>query len=277
MNLKQDIRYSIVSGSFYPGNIEVLKGQITEFLDKAQYKNLKNIRTLICPHAGYVYSGQVAAYSYRQIKDKKFDSIFIIAPSHSEYFDFNSVFDGKGYETPLGLVNIDEERCKRLVASGMPNIKFSKYGHRSEHSLEVQLPFLQTVLKEFKIVPIVMGNQSRLNIESLGKTIGDIFKEEEILIIASTDLSHYHPYEEAVSLDMEVEKFVKKFDIESLEKNFLNNKIEMCGAGPVLAAMIAAKAMGADSSEILYYQNSGDISGDKSAVVGYLSAAIFKK
>lgn len=277
MNPKQDIRYSIVSGSFYPGSIEALKRQITEFLDNAQYKSLKNIKTLICPHAGYVYSGQVAAYSYRQIKDENFDSIFIIAPSHSEYFDFNSVYDGKGYETLLGLVNTDEERCKRLVASGVSNIKFSKYGHRSEHSLEVQLPFLQMVLKEFKIVPIVMGNQSRLNIESLGKTIGNLFKGEKILIVASTDLSHYHPYEAAVYLDGKVEKFVKKFDIENLEKNFLSNSIEMCGAGPVIAAMIASKVMGADSSEILYYQNSGDVSGDKSAVVGYLSAALFKK
>jgi AmmeMemoRadiSam system protein B len=273
----EDIRYNIVAGSFYPGNADTLKKQITEFLSKAEDKKIKDIKALICPHAGYIYSGQVAAYSYRQIEGKKFDSIFIIAPSHSEHFEFNSVYCGKAYQTPLGLVQVDVERCTILTDSGMPNTKSSKYGHRSEHSLEVQLPFLQLVLDDFKIVPIVMGYQSKPNIEALGNAIGNLFKNENILIIASTDLSHYHPYNTAVSLDKKVEDSVKKFDADSFEEEFLEDSIEMCGGGPVISAMIASKILGANSSEILCYKNSGDVSGDRSAVVGYLSAAFYKK
>jgi MEMO1 family protein len=273
----EDIRYNIVAGSFYPGNADTLKKQITEFLGKAEDKKIKDIKALICPHAGYIYSGQVAAYSYRQIEGKKFDSIFIIAPSHSENFEFNSVYCGKAYQTPLGLVQVDVERCIMLTDSGMPNIKSSKYGHRNEHSLEVQLPFLQIVLDDFKIVPIVMGYQSKPNIEALGNAIGNLFKNENILIIASTDLSHYHPYDIAVSLDKKVEDSVKRFDTDSFEEEFLKDSIEMCGGGPVISAMIASKILGANSSEILCCKNSGDVSGDRNTVVGYLSAAFYKK
>ncbi|MBC7333834.1 MAG: AmmeMemoRadiSam system protein B, partial [Actinobacteria bacterium] len=247
---------------------------IEDFLKRAEFYAVENIKALICPHAGYIYSGQVAAYSYKQITNASYKSVFIIAPSHSEYFDFNSIYYGKAYETPLGLVEIDAEKSQALVDSS-PSIKFSYHGHRSEHSLEVQLPFLQVVLKDFKIVPIVMGRQSKRNIEDLGNTIGNLFLNENILIVASTDLSHYHPYSTAVSLDSKVKDYIENFDIEGLENAFLEDTIEMCGGGPVISAMIAAKIMGAKTSRVLCYRNSGDVTGDTSAVVGYLSCAIY--
>jgi hypothetical protein len=249
--------------------------QIEDYLYNAKLLDLNNIKALICPHAGYIYSGQVAAYSFKQVVNKKFDSIIIISPSHSESFDFVSIFDGDAYNTPLGKVTIDKKRSRLLVENN-PKIQFSDKGHNNEHSIEVQLPFLQYMFEEFEFIPVVIGSQSRQNIHAIGKTIGEVFKEENILVIASTDLSHYHPYNDAVILDKQVENLVEKFDIDNLEEEFLKNNIEMCGGGPVAATMIAAKNLGADKAIVLKYLNSGDVSGERKAVVGYLAAALFK-
>lgn len=276
MTQHKNIREPIAAGSFYPANPDTLRGQINEFLNNVELPDIKEIRSVVCPHAGYIYSGQVAAYSYKQISGKKFDSIFIIAPSHSEYFDFISVFDGDAYRTPLGRVDIDVESAQSLAGKS-PYIKLSHHGHLNEHSLEVQLPFLQVLFEDIKIVPIVMGQQNKRNIDELGETIGSLFKEDEILIVASTDLSHYYTYDEAASLDRRAIQLISSFDTENLKAGFLNNNIEMCGGGPVASAMIASKIMGADSSKILDYKNSGDVTGDKSAVVGYVSAVFYKK
>ncbi len=270
----ENIRESTAAGSFYPGDPGKLKHQINGFLDKAELYDIENIKAIVCPHAGYIYSGQVAAYSYKQINGKKFDSIFIIAPSHSEYFNFISIFGGDAYRTPLGPVGIDKERSNLLVDSSS-SIKFSKQGHMDEHSLEVQLPFLQVLFEDINIVPIIIGQQSSQNINELGKSIGNLFKNQNILIIASTDLSHYHPYNIAVSLDKEAGKLIGSFDSENLMSKFISRNAEMCGGGPVISAMIASKILGADKSKILNYRNSGDITGDRSAVVGYISAAFY--
>jgi len=272
----ENIRESIAAGSFYPDNPDVLRRQINDFLLNAKSEGIRNIKSIICPHAGYIYSGQVAACSYKQIKGETFDSIFIIAPSHSEYFDFISIFNGDAYRTPLGPVYVDKERS-RILADENPRIELSKYGHRSEHSLEVQLPFLQVLFENIKIVPIVMGQQNSQNIKELGSAIGKLFKNDNILIIASTDLSHYYPYDTALVLDGKIKDLVTNFNSEDIMSGFLNNDLEMCGGGPVISAMIASKDLGADSSRILSYKNSGDVTGDRSAVVGYLSAVFYKK
>ena len=276
---ENDIRYPVVAGSFYPSSSKTLFQMIIDFLNKADKQNLDNIIGLVSPHAGYIYSGEVAAYSFKQIEDRHYDSIFIIAPTHSEYFDFCSVFNGKAYQTPLGVVEIDTDRVNRLVSedSYKDYIILSDSGHRQEHSLEVQLPFLQTVLKEFRIVPIVMGSQNKKNIESLGNAIGTIFKDENILIIASTDLSHYHSYNMASILDSKVVDFIKNFDAPSFISAVNSERVEMCGGGPTASVMIASKLLGATKSKVLCYKNSGDVTGDKSAVVGYLSAVFYKE
>jgi len=151
----------------------------------------------------------------------------------------------------------------------------SDAGHRQEHSLEVQLPFLQTVLKDFKIIPVVMGSQNKRNIEALGNVIGSIFKGENILVVASTDLSHYHNYNTASNLDSKVIDFINSYNSFSFIDAIVSEGVEMCGGGPTAAAMIASKALGADKSKVLCYKNSGDVIGDRSAVVGYLSAAFY--
>jgi len=271
------IRRSTVAGSFYPGDPEILTGQVQEFLSKVKPGSLGGIKAIVSPHAGYIYSGQVAAYSFGQVRGEEYDSIIIIAPSHAEYFDYVSIYHGDFYETPLGQVPVDRERAARLEEAS-PVIEKSHSGHGSEHSLEVQLPFLQVVLgKDIKIVPVVIGNQSPENITALGESIGSLFSHEDILIVASTDLSHYHPYDRALTLDSHVQEIIEAFDATRLIDDLSREKAEMCGGGPVASAMIASRFMGADSSVVLYYANSGDVSGDKSAVVGYLSAAFFKK
>ena len=276
---ENQVRESVVAGSFYSANPATLKETVISYLKNAPFKGIENIRGLVCPHAGYIYSGEVAACSYRQIGQKPYDSIIIIAPSHAEYFDFNSVFAGKAYKTPLGLVEVDAARCRALAQSPQDSsfIQMSNYGHRREHSLEVQLPFLQVVFEDFKIVPVVMGSQSRQNIESLGNAIGTVFKGQDILIIASTDLSHYHPYDTASNLDSNVNSSLKEFDPVKFTDAIVKDEYEMCGGGPVAATMLASKLLGAGRSEIICYKNSGDVSGDRSAVVGYVSAVFYKE
>jgi len=275
----KNIRQAAVAGSFYPGNEGALSGMVTNFLKSAVNEALPDIIGLVSPHAGYIYSGQVAACSYKQVKGKKYESVIIIAPSHSEYFDFNSVFNGRGYRTPLGIAEVDTERAERLAGNAAYKnyIKLSDFGHRHEHSLEVQLPFLQTVFENLKIVPVVMGRQDKKSIESLGSAIGATFKGEKILVIASTDLSHYHDYNTAAALDALVIDYINSFDPIRFAGAVSSEEVEMCGGGPVAAAMIASGMLGANSSKVLCYKNSGDTGGDKSAVVGYLSAAFYKK
>jgi AmmeMemoRadiSam system protein B len=273
------IRQAAVAGSFYPGNEGALSGMVTNFLKSAVNEALPDITGLVSPHAGYIYSGQVAACSYKQVEGKKYESVIIIAPSHSEYFDFNSVFNGRAYRTPLGVVEVDTERAERLAGNGTYKnyIKLSDFGHGREHSLEVQLPFLQTIFENLKIVPVVMGSQSKNNIESLGNAIGTTFKGENILVVASTDLSHYHDYKSASALDALVMDHINSFDPMRFTGAVSSEEVEMCGGGPVAAVMIASGMLGANSSKVLCYKNSGDTGGDKSAVVGYLSAAFYKK
>jgi len=277
MTSDSDIRRSVAAGSFYPGDPRALKQHIEGLLSQIEPRDLTGIKAVVSPHAGYIYSGPVAAHSFRLVQGKQYDSIMVIAPSHAEYFDFVSVYNGDAYETPLGRVAVDRERAAKL-ADADPAIKESGSGHGNEHSLEVQLPFLQVALGEdIKIIPVVIGNQESGNITALGEAAGRLFADDNILIVASTDLSHYHPYDVAVSMDTEVKNIIESFDSKRLINNIELGEAEMCGGGPVASAMIASKFMGADSSVILNYANSGDVTGDKRAVVGYLSAAFFKK
>ena len=267
------IRQPAAAGAFYSSDPGMLKREIKGFLGNAQDHGLEGIRALITPHAGYMYSGQIAAHAYRQIEGKDYDCVLVIAPSHSELFDFVSIYPG-GYETPLGIAQIDKKNADTLVENS-EFIKYSSQGHKNEHSLEVQVPFLQVALANTKIVPMAVGNQSPDLIDKLADTIGQTFKQKNILMVASSDLSHYHPYDAALSLDQQVEKLVAGYNIQELADRFFSQAIEMCGGAPVLSAMIAARELGAINSKVLVYKNSGDVTGDHSAVVGYLSAVIY--
>jgi AmmeMemoRadiSam system protein B/AmmeMemoRadiSam system protein A len=243
---------------------------------------------VVAPHAGYEYSGPVAAFTYAALKGRKFSRVVVVAPSHYESFDFTSVYDGDGYATPLGLVTVDKAFAGRLVKIS-PTLRLSSRGHdtksaSSEHAIEVQLPWLQRVLGDFQLVPIVMGDQSYESSRALGvalakliqsgDTLGDTL--DATLIVASSDLSHFHSYEESERMDHQTLRSLEAWDYFSMARNFPSRLWEACGGAPVVAAMIAVERMGANQAKVLKYANSGDATGDRSRVVGY-SADIFVK
>jgi AmmeMemoRadiSam system protein B/AmmeMemoRadiSam system protein A len=281
----QKVRQAGVAGSFYPADPKALLAMIDDMLAHASPPSIHDpILAVVAPHAGYQFSGPVAAYTYAALKDRKFSRVVVIAPSHYEAFDFTSVYDGDAYATPLGTVQVDKAFARQLVKLG-PTMRLSSQGHDAtsagaEHAIEVQLPWLQRVLGEFQLVPIVMGDQSSENSRALGVALAKLIENENkggnTLIVASSDLSHYHPYDEAVTMDHKTLGALAVWDYFSMSRNFEARVWEACGGAPIVAAMIAAERMGADQTKVLKYANSGDTSGDRSRVVGY-SADVFVK
>lgn len=273
---KEDIRPPAVANAFYPSTAEKLEEEIRVMIKQADtYELSGEIKGLICPHAGYMYSGMVAAVGYKHLEGKNYSVVAIISPSHREYFPGISVFNGKGYETPLGLVPVASELADALIEQNKRIIS-SWAGHRDEHALEVQLPFLQKVLKDISIIPIVMGDQDYDTCFLLGESLATVLKEVPAIIVASSDLSHYHPYNDAVKIDKVTIDLVEAFDEANLMDALERGICEACGGGPIVATMMASKKEGANKSKALLYRNSGDVTGDYTAVVGYLSAAFCK-
>ncbi len=273
----KEIREPAVSGMFYPDKPEILSKDIGRYLENVKREKIEGeIIALVSPHAGYRYSGQVAAHAYKVIEGKSFESVVIIAPSHRVDFKGASLYDRGGYRTPLGIVPIDLDLSKSLMEK-WKGIQFLPEAHRQEHSLEVQIPFLQTVLKSFKLIPIVMEPYwSQETCHFLAKAIADTIRGKNVLVIASTDLSHFHTYEKALQLDQIVLRHLERFDPEGLSRDLREGRCEACGGGPVITTMLAAKALGANRSKVLKYLNSGDVTGDRSRVVGYAAAAFYK-
>jgi len=277
------IRKPAVAGAFYPSNPSTLRTMILEFLKKANVPEISEpITGIIVPHAGYVYSGAVAAHAYKVLQGRDIERVVVISPSHIDYFSGASIYNGTHYETPLGLIPVDMEFARKLAGKS-ERLELSEQGHtinfqgRGEHALEVQLPFLQVVLGQFKLVPVVMGEQSYETARALGRALAELIKDEKTIIVASSDLSHYHPYEEAIKLDSKVLNAIKEWDYYNLSRNFQARIWEACGGGPIVSLMIASEYLGATEAVLLKYANSGDVPmGDKSRVVGY-SAFVFVK
>ena len=275
------VRSAGVAGSFYPADPAALTAMMDSMLVKVPAANLDGpILAVIAPHAGYEYSGPVAAYTYAALKGRSYSRVVVIAPSHYEAFDFTSVYDGDAYRTPLGDVPVDKSFAKELTRADA-SIQLSSRGHTptaagAEHALEDQLPWLQHVLGSFTLVPIVMGNQSYENSRALGVALAKMIKSGDTLIVASSDLSHYHPYDEAVRIDHKTLNAIQVWDYYSMSRNFETRVWEACGGAPIVAAMIAAERMGANQAKLLKYANSGDLTGDKSRVVGYSAWALVK-
>ncbi|MGW8178252.1 MAG: AmmeMemoRadiSam system protein B, partial [bacterium] len=206
-NLEAEVREPAVAGMFYPKDPDELTATIDLLLRDARKIEISEpLVAIVVPHAGYPFSGHVAAHAYTLLRDRGIRRVVVISPCHVEAFRGVSVFDGDGYATPLGVVPVDREFCKKL-ASKNPRIKYSNRGHRKgpqgrgEHALEVQLPFLQTVLGDFQLVPIVMGDQSYDTCKALAVSLEEMIEGPSTVIVASSDLSHFHPYETAVELD----------------------------------------------------------------------------
>jgi len=275
------VRQAAVAGSFYPADPKELTTMVDGFLAKATPSTPKGeIVGIVAPHAGYPYSGGVAGYSYAIIKGRPTHRVVVIAPSHFEALPFTSIYDGDAYATPLGKIPIDKEFARKL-ASKDPTIKLSSKGHTptaagAEHALEDQLPFLQRSLGEFQLVPVIMGDQSYQASRVLGIALAEMIRGSDTLIVASSDLSHYHSYAQASTIDGKTLNAVGEWDYLALSDNFANRTWEACGGAPIVAAMIAAERLGATRAQVLKYANSGDVTGDRERVVGYGSVAFIR-
>src|SRR5512140_843791 len=233
------VRPAAVAGSFYPADPKELASLVDGLLAKAAVPQIQNVVAVVSPHAGYEYSAGVAAHSYAVLKGRKIDRVVVISPSHVEAFPFSAIYDGTAYSTPLGEVPVDQEFAGK-VAKASKLIQISGRGHgpvggNSEHALEVQLPFLQRTLGQFKLVPIVMGDQSYEACRALGLALAKNIQGTTTIIVASSDLSHYHPYDEAVKLDHKTLKAVEEWDYLSMSQNFERQIWEACGGGPIIA------------------------------------------
>jgi AmmeMemoRadiSam system protein B/AmmeMemoRadiSam system protein A len=273
----KEIREPAVAGAFYPDKPEVLSRDVKRYLDNAKKEKIDGeIVALVSPHAGYMYSGQVAAYAYKLVEGKTFDSVVVVGPSHRAVFKGASIYDRGGYRTPLGLIPVDVEFSKRMMEK-RKEIQFLPEAHAQEHSLEVQIPFLQVVLKSFQLVPIVMEPYwSWETCQSVASAIAETARGKSVLLIASSDLSHYHSYEKAVELDKILLNHIEQFSPEGLSRDLKQSRCEACGGGPILSIMLAAKALGANKGKVLKYMNSGDLTGDRSRVVGYGAGVFYR-
>jgi len=276
MNKKQIVRPPAVAGMFYDDSPTSLRKNVDGLLERARIPKLQGtVRAVVSPHAGYIYSGFTAAHAFKLLEGHNYDCVIIVGPSHKEYFDGISIYEGDAYQTPLGKTAVNIEVRSELLKDEKV-IVASNAGHRSEHSIEVQLPFLQRVLGDFTFVPVIMGDQRRQLCDELADALVRVAVNRNILLVASSDLSHYHSYDEAVRLDKRVINEIGNFNPDTFLDKLEDKSFEACGGGPIAAVMKAAKRPGANKAEVLHYCNSGDITGDKSAVVGYLAAAFMQ-
>ena len=267
------IRRSPIAGSWYPGSREALASSVDAQLARASRDVAGDLVALIAPHAGLVYSGPVAAHAYRLLRDRRFDVAVLVGPSHFVGFDGVALYPSGGFETPLGIARVDEALGADLVRAS-PAVKERASAHMREHSLEMQLPFVQRLDPAMTIVPLLMGYQTADTAAALGDALAHVLHGRRTLLVASTDLSHYHDASTATELDAVVLDCVERFEADGLQQALDARPDHACGGGPTVAVMRAARALGATDAVVLNYADSGDVSGDKSSVVGYMAAAL---
>jgi hypothetical protein len=230
---------------------------------------------IVSPHAGYVYSGPIAAFAYRAVQGKSYDTVVVIGPSHRDAFTGLSVYDTTRFDTPLGQIPCDRELIGKLIGAH-PNIGYRPSAHRDEHSLEVQVPFLQRALANFKLVMVVAGGRDPEAELKLVDLLAEYAKHKRVLVVASSDLSHYHGYAEANKLDAVALASIAALDTPALIRDIGAERCEACGILPVLITMDYAKRLGAHRGVLLKQANSGDTAGPKDKVVGYAALAFWR-
>jgi len=260
-----------VAGSWYPGHPVTLQSAIDQYFGRVTESVTGDITALVAPHAGLMYSGPVAAHAYRQLEGRAYDVIVLVGPSHHIGFEGVAIMARGVFETPLGDVEVSGADADAIIASA-PVVCELPAAHRREHSLEMQLPFLQRVLPGVPIVPLVMGHQSRATIAALAEGLASALASRRALLVASSDLSHYHDSRQAALLDRVIVDAVDRFDPEAVERALARDPGHACGGGPIVSVMRAARALGAADARVLCYADSGAVSGDTTAVVGYCAA-----
>ena len=280
------IRRPTQAGAFYEGEAEALKTQIEncflqEFGPKKRPIVNKNgpreVVGLVCPHAGYMFSGAVAANAYHELaQDGKPDTAVILGPNHTGYGSALAVMNEGVWRTPLGDVEVDGEIANQIVQEARL-VDVDDAAHRFEHSIEVQLPFLQYLYgSEFKFVPLCFHMQDLSSAVEVGKALVEVLASKNAVIIASSDMTHYEPQANAAAKDVAALKAVEAMDEKQFYSIIENQNVTACGYGPIATVITAAKGLGAKEAKLLCYKSSGDVTGDYSSVVGY-AALSFKK
>jgi len=279
------IRLPSQAGAFYAGKAESLKRQIEEcFLHELGPGKIpkviigpRRIVGLVCPHAGYMYSGPVAAHAYYNLaSDGKPDTVVLFGPNHTGYGSALAVMNEGFWRTPFGDVEVDGETANKIVKEARI-VDVDDSAHRYEHSIEVQLPFLQYLFgSTFKIVPICFLMQDLHSAKEVGQAVAKVLAEKNALIIASSDMTHYEPQKLAERKDLLALRAVEAMDEERFYSIIEEHRISACGYGPIIALIAAAKALGAKEAKLLCYKTSGDVTGDYSAVVGYAAVQFTK-
>lgn len=263
------MRKAAVAGQFYPFEGEEIKKEVKKYMAEARTFS-GNIIAGIAPHAGYIYSGKTAGYLYKSLEGKKYSTVVIIGPNHTGLGPGISIYPGGGWETPLGAARVDEKLAGKI---NFEETMLDETAHTYEHSVEVQIPFLQIALQNPKIIPICVLDQRKEEMVKLGKRLAETLGRGD-LVIASTDFSHHVSYKTAYANDMLAIAKIKKLDVDGLYDVVEKENISMCGFGPVAAAIAFARARGAKKGELLHYSTSGDVTGDFSGVVGYGAIAL---
>jgi AmmeMemoRadiSam system protein B/AmmeMemoRadiSam system protein A len=271
----QNIKTPNVSGQFYTANPKRLSEEIDGFMQKAPvHPREKHIDIVVAPHAGYMYSGGVAAYGFKAASHNPYKTVIILAPSHYVGFDGISIWDEGAFQTPLGTVEVDAPMARQLIA-GDEKFYYAPQAFAREHSLEVEIPFLQKTFQNFRIVPVIMGQPGYPLLEKFAAVLHEtIGSRKDVLIVVSTDLSHYHDDAMARQMDQRTLGAIQGLKTEEIWNARRSGMMEMCGVVPVTAALLYAKEKGLSHVEVLRYANSGDVTGDKDRVVGYASIII---
>jgi AmmeMemoRadiSam system protein B len=284
----REVRPAAVAGSWYPGVAPRLAEEVDAHLASAALRNLPSCpRAVVAPHAGLMYSGPVAAYAYTLVRGCRYAAVVLVGPSHFVGFSGVSIWPRGRWETPYGDVAVATELAEAIAAAA-PEIREHPEAHGREHSLEMQLPFVARLLPGVPIVPLVMGYQTRQTALALGDALGRALRrpaaggpeprrdaEDDVLLVASSDLSHYEDAETAARMDAVVLGHVEGFDASGLMEALEHEPRHACGGGPMVSVLRAAALLGATRARVLRYADSGDVSGDKSSVVGYMAAAMW--
>ncbi len=270
------IKQPNVAGQFYTADPDKLSAQIESFLDSVPPAEKDvHVEMIISPHAGYIYSGRVAAHAFKQVQDKHYSTVIVMAPSHRYGFTGLSVWKEGGYKTPLGTLKVDEDIAARIIAAD-PRFIYEPRAFEAEHALEVELPFIQETLSGVKIVPIIMGQCDPAACRKAAETINGIMSDrDDILVVISSDMSHFHDAAAAEKMDAETLSLIKEHRTEEFWQRCAARELEMCGFVPVTTALYLAELRDLDI-KVLKYAHSGDVTGDNSNVVGY-SAIMFSR
>ena len=274
------VRPSPLAGTWYEGNPRALAHAVDQYLEQAELPELPGkVVAVIAPHAGHIYSGPVAGYAFAAVRGEKPDLVAVLSPMHQPYYEPLLTTAHAAYSTPLGQIPVDKETVADLDARLMAVLGhgLTPVAYDQEHSLEIELPFLQRSLAgDFKLLPVMVRAQSPKVSRQLGEALAETLRGRNALLVASTDLSHFYTQKEAVSFDTEMLRRIESFSPEEVFKAEQEDKGFACGLGALAAVLWAAKGLGADTIKVLRHATSGDVTGDYSRVVGYGAAVIMK-